>query len=148
LRQCEWVVYAKRPFAGPEAVLAYLSRYTHLVAISNSLLVSLDEGGVTFRWKEYRVEGPTRHKMLTLEAGEFMRRFLLYVLPSRFRAFVGNVNDGTSWLLCVVRGQESGVIAAGEVTSDCRWSARPSVRFRILDSNQQPVAAGFHISGR
>jgi len=84
LRQCEWVVYAKRPFAGPEAVLAYLSRYTHRVAISNSRLVSLDERGVTFRWKDYRVEGPTRHKTMTLEAGEFMRRFLLHVLPSRF----------------------------------------------------------------
>jgi hypothetical protein len=84
LRQCEWVVYAKRPFAGPQAVLAYLSRYTHRVAISNSRLVSLDERGVTFRWKDYRVEGPTRHKTMTLEAGEFMRRFLLHVLPSRF----------------------------------------------------------------
>ncbi len=84
LRQCEWVVYAKRPFAGPEAVLAYLSRYTHRVAISNSRLVSLDDRGVTFRRKDYRVEGPTRHKTMTLEAGEFMRRFLLHVLPSRF----------------------------------------------------------------
>ncbi len=84
LRQCEWVVYAKRPFAGPEAVLAYLSRYTHRVAISNSRLVSLDDRGVTFRWKDYRVEGPTRHKTMTLEAGEIMSRFLQHVLPSRF----------------------------------------------------------------
>ena len=57
LRQCEWVVYAKRPFAGPEAVLAYLSRYTHRVAISNSRLLALDERGVTFRWKDYRAKG-------------------------------------------------------------------------------------------
>jgi len=84
LRQCEWVVYAKRPFAGPEAVLAYLSRYTHRVAISNSRLVALDARGITFRWKDYRVDGPTRHKTMTLEAGEFMRRFLLHVLPSGF----------------------------------------------------------------
>jgi hypothetical protein len=85
LRRCEWVVYAKRPFAGPEAVLAYLSRYTHRVAISNSRLVALDErGGVTFRWKDYRAKGRTRHKTMTLEAGEFMRRFLLHVLPGSF----------------------------------------------------------------
>jgi len=62
LRKCEWVVYAKRPFAGPQAVLAYLSRYTHRVAISNSRLLALDERGVTFRWKDYRAEGKTRHK--------------------------------------------------------------------------------------
>ena len=92
LRQCEWVVYAKRPFAGPKAVLAYLSRYTHRVAISNSRLLALDERGVTFRWKDYRVKegsqagagGKTRHKAMTLTAEEFMRRFLLHVLPSGF----------------------------------------------------------------
>jgi hypothetical protein len=84
LRQCEWVVYAKRPFAGPEAVLAYLSRYTHRVAISNSRLVDLDERGVTFRWKDYRVQGATRYKTMSLSTDEFMRRFLLHVLPSGF----------------------------------------------------------------
>jgi hypothetical protein len=84
LRQCEWVVYAKRPFAGPQAVLAYLSRYTHRVAISNSRLLSLDEHGVTFRWKDYRAHGRTRHKTMTLTAEEFMRRFLLHVLPAGF----------------------------------------------------------------
>jgi transcription elongation factor Elf1 len=84
LRECEWVVYAKRPFAGPAAVLAYLSRYTHRVAIANSRLVALDERGVTFKWKDYRVEGATRHKTMTLAAGEFMRRFLLHVLPGGF----------------------------------------------------------------
>ncbi len=84
LRQCEWVVYAKRPFAGPEAVLAYLSRYTHRVAIANSRLVAMDERGVTFRWKDYRAKGRTRHKTMTLGADEFMRRFLLHVLPGGF----------------------------------------------------------------
>ncbi len=84
LRQCEWVVYAKRPFAGPAAVLAYLSRYTHRVAISNRRLITLDERGVTFRWKDYRAKGKTRHKTMTLSADEFMRRFLLHVLPSGF----------------------------------------------------------------
>ena len=85
LRQCEWVVYAKRPFAGPEAVLAYLSRYTHRVAISNGRLISLDERGVTFRWKDYRTNkaarGQSRYKAMTLSPEEFMRRFLLHVLP-------------------------------------------------------------------
>jgi hypothetical protein len=84
LRKCEWVVYAKRPFAGPEAVLAYLSRYTHRVAISNSRLIALDERGVSFRWKDYRAKGRSRYKAMTLEPGEFMRRFLLHVLPGGF----------------------------------------------------------------
>jgi hypothetical protein len=82
MRRCEWVVYAKRPFAGPQAVLAYLSRYTHRVAISNSRLVALDARGVSFRWKDYRAKGRTRHKIMTLAPHEFMRRFLLHVLPS------------------------------------------------------------------
>jgi hypothetical protein len=88
LRQCEWVVYAKRPFAGPQAVLAYLSRYTHRVAIANSRLIAMDERGVTFKWKDYRVKdgakGQLRHKTMTLDAGEFMRRFMLHVLPGGF----------------------------------------------------------------
>jgi hypothetical protein len=72
------------PFAGPEAVLAYLSRYTHRVAISNTRLIALDERGVTFRWKDYRAKGRSRYKAMTLEPGEFMRRFLLHVLPGGF----------------------------------------------------------------
>src|SRR5271169_4015242 len=84
LREVEWVVYAKRPFAGPAAVLAYLSRYTHRVAISNQRLLAFDERGVTFRWKDYRTAGKTLHKTMTLGADEFMRRFLLHVLPGGF----------------------------------------------------------------
>ena len=84
LRQCEWVVYAKRPFAGPEAVLAYLSRYTHRVAIANSRLLALDEQGVTFKWKDYRAKERYQHKTMTLDPDEFIRRFLLHVLPSGF----------------------------------------------------------------
>ena len=84
LKGCEWVVYAKRPFAGPDAVLAYLSRYTHRVAISNRRLVALDERGVSFRWKDYRAKGRTRQKTMTISPDEFMRRFLLHVLPSGF----------------------------------------------------------------
>ncbi len=84
LRCAEWVVYAKRPFAGPKAVLAYLSRYTHRVAISNARLIALNEKGVTFKWKDYRIKGRDRLKAMTLDAGEFIRRFLLHVRPSGF----------------------------------------------------------------
>src|SRR5215207_7302425 len=88
LRRSEWVVYAKRPFAGPEAVLAYLSRYTHRVAISNSRLLAFDERSVTFRWKDYRArdgaKGREWIKSMTLSADEFIRRFLLHVLPDGF----------------------------------------------------------------
>jgi len=84
LRTTEWVVYAKRPFGGPEAVLAYLSRYTHRVAISNRRLTALDETSVTFKWKDYRIDGNDRYKTMTLDAHEFIRRFLIHVLPSGF----------------------------------------------------------------
>jgi Putative transposase/Transposase zinc-binding domain len=84
LKRSEWVVYAKKPFAGPEAVLAYLSRYTHRVAISNRRLVAADESGVTFKYKDYRFEGPERYKTMTLAPGEFIRRFLMHVLPKGF----------------------------------------------------------------
>ena len=84
LRQIDWVVYAKRPFAAPNAVLAYLSRYTHRVAIANSRLIALNEQGVTFKWKDYRAKERHRHKTMTLTSDEFMRRFLLHVLPSGF----------------------------------------------------------------
>ncbi len=84
LRKIEWVVYAKRPFAGPEAVLAYLSRYTHRVAISNSRLITLDDKGVTFKWKDYRAKGRYRQKTMTLTTDQFIRRFLSHVLPKGF----------------------------------------------------------------
>jgi hypothetical protein len=84
LRRTEWVVYAKRPFGGPQAVLAYLSRYTHRIAISNSRLIAFDSNGVTFKWKDYRAEGRERAKVMTLASGEFIRRFLIHVLPSGF----------------------------------------------------------------
>ena len=84
LRKVDWVVYAKRPFAGPEAVLAYLSRYTHRVAISNSRLIARDATAVTFKWKDYRAKGRSRAKVMTLDTGEFIRRFLIHVLPQGF----------------------------------------------------------------
>ena len=84
VRKKRWVVYAKPPFAGPEAVLAYLSGYTHRVAISNSRLLRFDETGVTFRYKNYRRNGPDRQQTMTISADEFVRRFLLHVLPKGF----------------------------------------------------------------
>jgi hypothetical protein len=84
LRKKRWVVYSKPPFSGPEAVLAYLSRYTHRVAISNRRLITLDEHGVTFRYKDYRCDGPNRQRTMTLNPDEFIRRFLLHVLPKGF----------------------------------------------------------------
>jgi hypothetical protein len=84
LRNKRWVVYAKAPFAGPEAVLAYLSLYTHRVASSNSRLIALDETGVTFHYKDYRRSGPQRQQVMTLDSREFMRRLLLHVLPHGF----------------------------------------------------------------
>ena len=83
-RKSEWVVYAKPPFGGPEAVLAYLSRYTHRVAISNSRLVSADDATVAFRWKDYRIRRGDRQRVMRLATSEFIRRFLLHVLPDGF----------------------------------------------------------------
>ncbi len=86
LRTTRWFVYSKRPFAGPKAVLAYLylSRYTHRVAISNRRLIAADERSVTFKVKDYRIEGPGRYTTMTLDIAEFIRRFLIHVLPKGF----------------------------------------------------------------
>jgi len=84
LRKIDWVVYAKEPFAGPEQVLRYLSRYTHRIAVSNRRLLSAGENGVTFKYKDYRIEGPGRYKTMTLATHEFIRRFLIHVLPAGF----------------------------------------------------------------
>jgi Putative transposase/Transposase zinc-binding domain len=97
LRKREWVVYAKRPFGGPDAVLAYLSRYTHRIAIANSRLVAFDGERVTFKWKDYRATGNARYKLITLDADEFIRRFLIHVLPEGFHrirhyGFLANAN--------------------------------------------------------
>ena len=121
LRKIEWVVYAKRPFAGPEAVLAYLSRYTHRVAIANSRLVAMDERGVTFKWKDYRDKSnpdKPRHKPMTLSPDEFMRRFLLHVLPGgfhRIRHFGLIANNGRKEKLALAR-ELLNVVPAAAVT--------------------------------
>ncbi len=121
MRRQEWVVYAKRPFAGPQAVLAYLSRYTHRVAISNSRLVAADASGVTFRWKDYRDKGRTRHKTMTLEPQEFMRRFLLHVLPGGFH-----------------RIRHYGLLANGN-RRDCLALARTALQARVEVPTAEPA---------
>src|ERR1700747_1847634 len=84
LRRRKWYVYSKRPFGGPEAVLTYLARYTHRVAISNRRLIAFDQNGVTFSYKDYRADGRARYKVMTLAPNEFIRRFLIHVLPKGF----------------------------------------------------------------
>ncbi len=122
-RQCEWVVYAKRPFGGPEAVLAYLSRYTHRVAIANSRLIADDERGVTFKYKDYRDKGRTRHKTMTLAAKEFIRRFLIHVLPNGFH-----------------RVRHYGLLA-----NACRADNLATVR-KLLHADVSPVSCNEHES--
>lgn len=126
MRQQEWVVYAKRPFAGPQAVLAYLSRYTHRVAISNSRLVAADASGVTFRWKDYRAKGDAkgkvRHKTMTLAPQEFMRRFLLHVLPGGFH-----------------RIRHYGLLANGN-RRDCLALARTALQAKVEVPTGEPAA--------
>jgi hypothetical protein len=102
-RDAEWVVYAKRPFAGPAQVLDYVGRYTHRVAISNNRLVSIEGGRVRFRWKDYRDNN--RQKTMSLQAGEFIRRFLIHVLPDgfhriRYFGFLGNCHRARKLALC------------------------------------------------
>jgi hypothetical protein len=84
VRQTEWVVYAKQPFAGPQQVVDYVGRYTHRVAISNNRLLDIDDGQVRFTYKDYRADPPDSSKTMTLAATEFIRRFLLHVLPTAF----------------------------------------------------------------
>jgi len=84
LHNSKWVVYCKRPFGGPKEVLRYLARYTHRVAISNRRLIAYEDEGVTFKWKDYRLDGPARYKVMTLTTHEFIRRFLMHVLPAGF----------------------------------------------------------------
>jgi hypothetical protein len=153
LRACEWVVYAKRPFAGPDAVLAYLSRYTHRVAISNRRLIALDERGVTFRWKDYRASGRTRQKTMTLEPQEFMRRFLLHVLPGGFHRIrhygllanpVRRRNLATIRALlhapAIIDSSEAGSPHATTPTFVCRHCGAPMVIIDIL-MRSQPIRA-------
>jgi hypothetical protein len=123
-RTCEWVVYAKRPFAGPEQVLEYVGRYTHRVAISNNRLIDMEDGKVQFRWKDYR-DGHEQ-KVMTLSAGEFIRRFLLHVLPHgfqriRYYGLLGNRYREQKLARCrQLLGMASGETSEAEPSPDYR----------------------------
>jgi Putative transposase len=121
IRKMDWVVYAKPPFAGPEEVLKYVARYTHRVAISNNRLLDINDGKVAFRWKDYR-DG-NQHKTMTLSADEFIRRFLLHVLPDGFQriryfGFLANRYRAEKLALCRRLLQMPPPSAAHEVPKD------------------------------
>jgi len=129
------VVYAKEPFAGPEQVLRYLSRYTHRIAISNRRLLSADDNGVTFKYKDYRIEGPGRDKTMTLATDEFIRRFLIHVLPKGFHrirhyGWLANGNRAANIahareLLAVPKPQSKAADAGNTDASDAQTLAHP-----------------------
>ncbi len=157
LRQQEWVVYAKRPFAGPKSVLAYLSRYTHRVAIANSRLVKIDNHDVTFKWKDYREKKQHQAKTMTLSTDEFIRRFLLHVLPRglhriRYYGFFANARrkdhlikaqallDPTSQ----TTDREEAALVLSEsqpaCTFICPLCSSPMIVIDTFERNQQPRA--------
>jgi hypothetical protein len=135
LRKIDWVVYAKRPLAGPEAVLTYLSRYTHRIAISNRRLLAFDEHGVTFRYKDYRNKGNNPWASMTLKTDEFLRRFLLHVLPSGFHRIrhyglfanaqrKHKLKIARTLLQCQDRTDQEGDDAADTHTQDATFTCR------------------------
>jgi len=145
LKKQDWVVYAKRPFAGPDAVLAYLSRYTHRVAIANSRLIAHDEQTVTFKWKDYRVKERKRQKTMTLKTDEFIRRFLIHVLPSGFHRIrhygffantvrVNKLNQARDLLNCQIEAEEKSEVPNNNDVHEeehhpfvCRACANPMI---------------------
>ena len=139
LRKAEWVVYAKKPFGGPQAVLAYLARYTHRVAIANSRLISADETGVTFKWKDYRIEGPGRYKTMTLPTHEFIRRFLIHVLPKglhRIRHY-GLFANGKNRAANIARARQ--LLAVPQSTAQHNSRSRRRVRPAPRSAKAMPM---------
>jgi hypothetical protein len=135
LRATEWVVYAKEIFAGPEQVLAYLARYTHRVAITNRRLLDLDQSHVSFRWKDYRKAGRRKNKVMRIEVGEFMRRFLLHILPNGFHrirhyGLLANGHRGRKVALC-----RSLLAARAAVTDSDKDDNHPeNLKYKLLQS--------------
>ena len=157
VRNIEWVVYAKRPFAGPKAVLAYLARYTHRVAIANSRLISYDQHGVTFKYKDYRQKQQYRHKTMTLDTDEFIRRFLIHVLPQgfhRIRHYGLFANTVRSNNLSQIRQllhtpQTTANVISTNVDPPhcvylCQTCGSPMVIIQILDPDHAPRAPPTH----
>ena len=157
LRKIEWVVYSKRPFGGPQAVLAYLSRYTHRVAIANSRLIAFDGAGVTFRWKDYRAKGRERAKIMTLATHEFIRRFLIHVLPRGFHrirhyGLFGNGGRAQNIararaLLDVPKPRSDGADAASPETSEPHVLSHPCPscggRMIVIETFERGRAPGY-----
>ena len=142
VRKKRFVVYAKPPFAGPEAVLAYLSRYTHRVAISNRRLIAFDETGVTFRYKDYRRDGPERQRVMTLAPHEFIRRFLLHVLPRGFHRI-------RHYGLLASSARKASIARARELLAVSRHRRSLSkCQNRSIGSRPVPAAAGACSSSR
>ena len=155
-RKSEWVVYAKPPFGGPEAVLAYLSRYTHRVAISNARLVSADAQTVAFRWKDYRIKSGDRQKVMRLATPEFIRRFLIHVLPDGFHRIrhYGLLASATRKanitkiraLLCVQRPEQAAVsepnaeIIPLTLREPCPCCGGPMRIIEIFRRGQKPMS--------
>ncbi|AJP74287.1 IS91 family transposase [Sphingomonas hengshuiensis] len=150
VRKKRWVVYAKPPFAGPEAVLAYLSRYTHRVAISSSRLIGFDEAGVTFRYKDYRRSGTDRQQVMTLSHDEFIRRFLLHALPRGFHRIrhYGLLASGTRKgnleraraLLNVAPPTDDAMEEPPDVRPPCPCCGGQMIIIEILERRYQPRA--------
>ncbi|MFD1795548.1 transposase [Paracoccus aurantiacus] len=151
----DWVVYAKPPFGGPEQVLAYLSRYTHRVAIANSCLIGMEDGRVTFRWRAYR--HGRRPRKMTLDADEFIRRFLLHSLPDdvhrvRHYGFLANVQPTTCLAACraLVAAQVPATmvragptIKAPPVPHPCPCCGRPMATLAVWYHGQAPPRGPF-----
>ena len=153
-RHVDWVVYAKRPFSGPEAVLAYLSQYTHRIAISNRRLIAYDTDTVTFKWKDYRIKGTKRYSTMSLTTDEFIRRFLIHILPHRFhriRHFGLFANHQRQRNLRTVRGLLNVIVEKPDEPDRelalpkppsfiCRTCGVPLVIIQILDRPQRSRA--------
>jgi len=148
LRRTEWVVYAKRPFGGPQAVLAYLSRNTHRVAIANSRLIGFEHANVTFRWKDYRADSRDRQKVMRLAAGEFIRRFLIHVLPQGFHRIrhYGLLASGTRAdniarareLLTISKPEGQPTAVADHSKPDCPFCGGRMIIIEVFESGAQP----------
>jgi putative transposase/transposase-like zinc-binding protein len=138
LRRREWVVYCKRPFGGPEEVLRYLARYTHRVAISNRRLVACDDNGVTFKWKDYRIEGPERYQTMRLATDEFIRRFLMHLLPAGFHRirYYGLLASGKR-AENVARARELLLTPSPVIAIDAIKAINPSSETRTENNSQE-----------
>ena len=159
LRRSEWVVYAKRPFAGPAQVLAYLARYTHRVAISNRRLTEIGENHVSFRWKDYRQTGRARSKVMRLAPGEFMRRFLLHVLPDGFHrirhyGLFANGHRADKLLLCrtlldvpstALHGDDGDDDHNGDTDGDLPACPCCGGRMKIVETFEGALSRPYHV---